>query len=175
MGLKREYAEYLRNAGFIDLEIKQFGDAKASDGKAMDIDAIFRSKPFEAMVTSRKNWWRRALEPKSLGGMGLTRDEAYKAIEGYYKQKTKARHDFFQFLKAEYRPPNRIKGKAALNLALKSKSSITHSLLGKYSTPIRRTNKLCGMCGGNGKVDNLEHIAQVCPRCGGSGSTATSH
>jgi hypothetical protein len=57
MGLKREYAEYLRDAGFIDIELKQFGDAHTSNNQPMDFDAIFRSKTFQAMITSRKNWW----------------------------------------------------------------------------------------------------------------------
>jgi DnaJ-class molecular chaperone len=107
--------------------------------------------------------------------MGLTRDEAYKAIEGYYKQKTKKRHDAFQFLKAEYRPHDTIKNKKAFANAITSKATITHSSIGKYSTPIRRKYKVCSMCGGNRQIENIEHIMQVCPKCGGSGSMETSH
>lgn len=175
MGLKREYAEYLSDAGFIDIELKQFGDMHTSNGQPMNFEAIFHSETFRAMVNSRKVWWQRALSPKALGGMGLTRDEAYKAIEGYYKQKTKKRHDVFQFLKTEYRPPSTIKSRRAFDIAIASKATIAHSPIGKYSTAIRRKVVMCGMCGGSGKMDNLEHVPQVCPKCGGSGSRKTVH
>jgi hypothetical protein len=175
MGIKREYAEILRNAGFIDIELKQFGEMHTSKGQPMDFDTIFNSATFQAMITSRKTWWRRALEPKSMGGMGFTRDEAYKSIEGYYKQKTRKRHDVFQFLKTEYRPPTTIKSKRAFAIAIASKATITHSLMGKYSTPIKRKVTWCGMCGGNRTITNIENVQQTCPKCGGSGSSVRPH
>jgi hypothetical protein len=172
MGLKREYAKIMRDAGFIDTELKMFGAAHKVDGSPMDIDKIFHSIPFQNELESRRVWWRDALKPKALGGKGLTREEAYQTLENWYKKKsTKGETGFWSFLKAEYRPPDRIKSRRAFDIAITSKSAITHSILGKYSTHIHRNpvSKMCRNCHGNGTVENIYHQQTTCLSCGGSG------
>jgi DnaJ-class molecular chaperone len=174
MGLKREYAVAMENAGFTKKERKAFADAHKKDGSAMDTDRIFHSIPFQKMLQARRTWWEHVLSPKANGGKGWTIKEGERALDAYMDKKSKSHEGFWSFLKAEYRPPSRIKSESAFKAAISSKASITHSLLGRYSTHIKgnpvRSNR-CLACRGTGTVVNLEHRQTTCLRCGGSGKS----
>jgi len=166
----------MEDAGFTKRERQEFANAHTTGGKPMDMETVFHSIPFQNMLQSRRKWWEHVLSPVSEGGKGWTYKDGERAIDAYYKaKKTKVGHSLWSFLKAEYRPPSRIKSESAFKIAISSKASITHSLLGKYSTHIKRNpvhGNRCPDCNGTGTVVNLEHRPTTCLRCGGSGRSA---
>jgi hypothetical protein len=174
MGLKREWAVAMEKAGFTKKERKEFANAHKKDGSPMDMDKIFNSIPFQRMLKSRRVWWEHVLSPKANGGKGWTIKDGERALDTYIDRKSKSHAGFWSFLKAEYRPHPGIKNVSAFKAAIQSKASITHSLLGKYSTHIKGSRTMssrCHSCRGVGTIENLEHKQTTCLRCGGSGKT----
>lgn len=176
MGLRKEIAQRMRDAGFISRELKEFSEAKKPNGEPQDLDLIINSAPFEHMLESRRKWMENALKSKQLGGMGLTYRQATKIIEDYYTVKGRRKQgvrSLWSFLKTSYRPKEKIQTKKKFQEAI-TKKSIIGKTLGKgygerlkirYNPRLRR----CGKCRGTGTMVNLEGRQQTCLFCGGSG------
>jgi hypothetical protein len=175
MGLRKEFKIQMEKSGFLPEEIKEFGSGKTSDGNAMDVNTIALSKPFAEMLLSREEWWRKALSPKSLGGFGMTQDEGFESIRNHYKmtrRRAKSR-SVWEFLRIEYKPPDRIKKRSLFDKAVISKSKIVRDM-GVYGKKLSLNRspqllKRCGRCRGTGTVHNLQNQPQMCLTCGGSG------
>jgi len=174
MGLRKEIAQRMRDAGHTSREIKEFASAKKPDGTPQDLDLIVNSAPFEHMLDSRRKWVERALSPKATGGMGLTYKEAMKIIDDYYiVKKHRTRKSIWDWLKISYRPKDRIQSKRKFQEAI-TKKSLIGKMVGKgygdklkirYNPKLRR----CSKCRGTGTMVNLENRQQTCLFCGGSG------
>lgn len=174
MAIKKEIAERMKLL-FSKDEIKEFSQAKKPDGTPQDLDLVVNSIPFEEMIKSREEWWKKALSPKSLGGFGMTLEEAWSTIKNHYKmtRKRKKIRSIWDFLKIEYKPHQKLSKRHMFDQAVITKSKIVRDL-GPYGKKLSlrhapRINRRCGFCRGNGTVLNIYHQPQTCPRCGGSG------
>jgi hypothetical protein len=178
MALKREYADIMRRSGFISKEIKDLSSAKTPDGKPQDLDKICNSETFRQACETRREWWKKALLSKRLGGWGFTYKEAENCIKNHYKA-TKGRkklRSFWAFMKVSYQPPQKIKTKRAFTEAVILKSKIGRDM-GQYGAKLRHARSpvlsgKCHLCQGNGSVQNIEGRQQTCPRCAGTGRSA---
>ena len=174
MGLRKEIANQMKEAGFLPSEIRQLSEAKKPDGNPQDLDLITQSATFAHALQTRKEWWANALKPKSLGGSGLTYKEAKKVLEQFYVRKKgrKFKRDFWLFLKQSYRPRDKITSKKKFQAAITAKSLIGKTL-GKYGERLKlRYNprlRRCSKCRGTGSMTNIEGRQQTCLFCGGSG------
>lgn len=98
MPLRRGQAQRLREAGFLESEIRKISRARAPDGSLQqtDIDGIAWQKTLE----SRKRWVGQRLDE------GWSKEEIRRRILRYYKRK--AGRSPFDFLKLEYKPPQKL-------------------------------------------------------------------
>lgn len=177
MGLRKEIAQRMRDAGFISRELKEFSEAKKPNGEPQDLDLIINSAPFEHMLESRRKWMENALKSKQLGGMGLTYRQATKIIEDYYTVKGRRKQgvrSLWSFLKTSYRPKEKIQSRKKFQEAI-TKKSIIGKTMGKYGDRLKLKYapksmlKKCHFCRGTGSVANLEGRQQMCLHCSGSG------
>ena len=67
MGLRKEIADQMKEAGFLPSEIRQLSEAVTPDGSPQDINLITQSATFAHALQTRRDWWASALKPKALG------------------------------------------------------------------------------------------------------------
>jgi len=173
VGLRKEVAQRMRDAGFTSKEIKEFASAKTPDGSPQDIDLIIQSNTFEHMLSSRRDWFENALKSKQLGGLGLTYKDATKLIDNFYVMKGKRKHkrDIWGWLKMSYRPKDKIQSKKKFQEAITFKS-IVGKTLGKYGPKLKARyspTRRCSHCRGSGNLRNLYGQVQTCIYCNGTG------
>lgn len=176
MALRKEVVEKMKAAGFLKSEIDQLNDARTPSGEKQDLELIIQSATFEHALQTRKDWWANALKPKSLGGSGLTYNEAKKVLEGFYVKKKgrKFKRDFFLFLKQSYRPKEKITSRKKFQEAITAKSLIGKTM-GKYGEKLKlryaphNATQKCSHCKGSGTLRNLYGRDQACIYCAGSG------
>lgn len=177
MGLKKEIAQRMREAGHTAKEIREFASAKKPDGTPQDLDLIVQSATFEHMLDSRRKWVERALSPKATGGMGLTYRQAMKIIDDYYVMKGRRKHrkSIFDWLKISYRPKDKIQSKKRFQDAITTKSMIGKALGKNYGDKLkiryapRNATRRCSHCKGSGSLINLERRRITCIYCNGTG------
>ena len=105
MTLSFEDAERLRLAGFIEFELEEFSTATTPSGQpqpAIDLDG----EVWQRVLESRRDWTTDKIV------RGWTRDEIENVIMEYYL--TKEGRSPWDFLKIEYRPPEKLDYKAAI-------------------------------------------------------------
>ena len=173
MGLRKEIVQKMKEAGFLKSEIDQMNEARTPSGERQNLELIVQSATFEHALQTRRDWWTNALKSKSLGGSGLTYNEAKKVLEGFYvKKKGRTfKRDFWLFLKQSYRPRDKITSKKKFQEAITAKSLIGKTL-GKYGSKLKARyspTKRCSHCSGTGTLRNLYGQNQTCIYCSGTG------
>lgn len=88
LGIAKRYKE-MREHGFMDFEIRHILTAG-------NLPELFASKPYEAMLQSRKEWTENLLKA------GWTHEQITMEISRYYSE---PKHSPFDFLRKEYKPP----------------------------------------------------------------------
>lgn len=99
MTLSLNDAERLRQAGFLDGEIRELSEAKDASGKAQP-PIILSSPVWQAVMKSRQEWWQDKI------ARNWSEEDIKREIMMYYEQDPE--RDVFSFLKAEYRPPKKV-------------------------------------------------------------------
>lgn len=174
MALRKEVLERMKLL-FSKEEIKEFSQAKKPDGEPQDLNLVINSIPFEEMIKSREEWWKKALSPKALGGFGMTQEEGWEAIKNHYKmtRRRKKPRSIWDFLKIEYKPHQKLSKRHMFDQAVITKSKIVRDM-GTYGKKLSlrhapRGLRRCGRCRGTGTMVNIEGRQQTCLFCGGSG------
>jgi len=177
VGLRKEVADKMREAGFSSKELREFASAKTPDGSPQDIELIVQSETFEHMLSSRRDWFENALKSKKLGGLGLTYKEAIKLIDNFYVMRGRRKHkrDIWGWLKMSYRPKDKIQSKKKFQEAITFKSMVGKTLGKGYGDKLkiryapRNATQKCSHCKGSGTLRNLYGQNQTCIYCSGTG------
>lgn len=173
MGLKKETVKMMKDAGFLDIEIREMNNSRTPSGEFQDMNLVVNSAPFKAMVESRIEWWKKALSPKTLGGWGLTEKEGRELIKNHYAptKKRKKKRSVYDFLKIEYKSKDKIKNRKLFDQAVITKSKIVRDMgvYGKKLSLRHSPTKRCSHCRGTGSLRNLYGQTQTCIYCNGTG------
>lgn len=128
MALSFSDAAELRDDGFQDFEIEQFASAKTPNG--LDQPAIdIHSSLWQAVRHSRREWYDSKLK------RGWTNYQIVDEIRRYYRKRSD--RSPFDFLKAEYKPPQRLDYISAVKARSKTKDFLRQ----RYNTKLRRRGR----------------------------------